>query len=229
MERGLFLSPMVTAEFPEAIPFFRDLPHAARAAAAARGTMRRYGADQALFLAGDPPQAMCVVLTGRVRVMRERQGRQYVVHVEGPGGTLGEIPLLDGGPSPASAFAAEPTECLRLDQVAFPPVLAADPTAAWPFLERLARRAREVVERLDRLSTLDVAARIARFLLDHADGHARVRVRQGDMAEELGTVREVVVRILGRFRRDGIIRTSARGELTIPDRTRLRHLSADDR
>lgn len=219
---------MIAPDLLDQVPIFQALPTAARTAALRHGLVARYRPEQALFLAGTPADGMFVILSGEVRVVRERRGRVYVVHVEGPGGTLGEVPTIDGGPYPASAFAIQATTCLRLTRSGFRAVLAADPDAAWPFLERLASRVREVVERLDQLSTLDVTARLAKFLLHHADHARRVRIRQADLAEELGTVREVVVRVLGRMRRQRILATSRRGEVTLLDPAALRRLAAGE-
>jgi CRP-like cAMP-binding protein len=42
---------------------------------------------------------------------RRERGRAHVVHEEGPGGTLGEVPLFDGGGYPATAIAQAATRC----------------------------------------------------------------------------------------------------------------------
>jgi len=44
-----------------------------------------------------------------------RGGREQVLHSEGPGATLGEVPLLDGGGYVATAIATEPS-LLLLDE-----------------------------------------------------------------------------------------------------------------
>jgi CRP-like cAMP-binding protein len=45
---------------------------------------------------------------------------------------------------------------------------------------------------------------------------------QGELAEELGTVREIVVRGLGALRRQGVIRSLGRGQIEILAREQLR-------
>ena len=45
-----------------------------------------------------------VLLQGRVRAVRVRDGRETVLHRSGPGATLGEVPLFDGGDYPATSY-----------------------------------------------------------------------------------------------------------------------------
>ena len=76
--------------------------------------MRGFKADGTLFRAGDVATGWFVILEGQVRVVRTRHGRQSVVHTEGPGGTLAEVPLFDDGTLPATAVAVVDTRCLYL-------------------------------------------------------------------------------------------------------------------
>jgi CRP/FNR family transcriptional regulator len=170
-----------------------------------------------------------IVLSGRVRVVRESAGRGQVVHEEGVGGTLGEVPLFAGGAYPASAVAVENTRCLVLTRAVVLALVREDPRFALALLERLARRVRALVDRLDRLASHRVEARLASFLLGRlattrGASTMRLGMTQSQLAEELGTVREVVVRELGRLRRRGIIRTHRDGRIAILDRGALEAL-----
>ena len=70
------------------LPLFRGLASDALAEVAAAPT-RRFARGEYLWTAGAAPRGLLVVLSGRVRVIREADGRQSAVHTEGPGGTLG--------------------------------------------------------------------------------------------------------------------------------------------
>lgn len=216
---------MVDPNLLARLPFFQHLSPAARAALGQRAVRRRAGRGEVLFVAGTPSRGMFVILSGRVRVLGQRNGRQHLVHEEGPGGTLGEVPLLDGGPYPATAIAAEDTVTIAFDRGALEAALRADPSSAWVFLARLAGRVRLLVQRLDRVATLDVATRLARALLDRAEGGGTVRLSQVELAEELGTVREVVVRALRVLRLRGAVRSGGRGVLEITDRGELARMA----
>jgi CRP-like cAMP-binding protein len=137
------------------------LPLAARQILAERAVIRRYKAGAVMWVAGDRLTFVAVVLDGRVRVVREARGRQHVVHSEGPGGTLGEVPLFAGGLAPATAIAATPTRCILLTRHAIEAAIAADPAVAWFFLSRLADRVRVLVDRVDRLALESATTRLA--------------------------------------------------------------------
>ena len=91
-----------------------------------------------------------MLLSGRVRVLQTRSGRQHVVHTEGPGATLGEVPLLDGAGYPATCIAVTEGECLVVQEDAMRAAVRGDPDFAWGLLERLGARVRQLVARLHR-------------------------------------------------------------------------------
>ena len=213
-------------------PLVGDFPERALAALAPFASVRRYGAGQALWRAGARLDHMAIVLEGRVRVVREGGTRQHVVHTEGPGGTLGEVPLFAGGTAPATAVAVVATRCLLLPRRAIEAAIAAEPNVAWMLLGRLALRVRGLVERLDRLALDSVTARLAALLLSGIEtGRDEALPRgmtQTALAEELGTVREVVVRAVRSLRERGIIERVGRGRLRIVDVEGLRRLVSRD-
>jgi CRP/FNR family transcriptional regulator len=115
-------------------------------------------------------------------------------------------------------------------------VIRADPRLAWRLLERMARRVRELVGRLDGRSGLTVAERLAGHLLAQVtavrksgDTDLRLGQTQADLAEDLGTVREVVVRELGRLCATGILVRVGRGRFRITDRAGLELLARGER
>lgn len=216
----------------ERVPLFAGLTPAARRVVASAGVVRRFAPGEALWGAGSDTRGLYVVLHGRVRVVRAPNGRQHAVHEEGPGGTLGEVPLFAGGRYPASAVAAEPTSCLVLDRAALARAVAADPELAFRLLGRLAERVRLLVDRLDRRTAHPVERRLAAFVLvryhqARAAGHTSFALgaTQAEAAEELGTVREVLVRALRALRAAGTIKTVARGRYEVVDERALRQLA----
>jgi CRP/FNR family transcriptional regulator len=221
---------MIDPAVIRAVPLFAALAPEAVRALAERAVERRWAAGRTLYAAGDPPSGLIVILEGRVRVVRDRADRRHLVHHEGPGGALGEVPVFGGGRYPATAVAAEPVRGLVVSVEALRGAIRRDPETAFVFLRRLADRTRHLVERLDRLASQDVTARLARLLLERqrAAGHGvpfLLGRTQGEVAEELGTVREVLVRSLRRLRDEGAIEAAGRGRYRVGDAAGLEHLA----
>jgi len=206
---------------------FDGIRAAGRRELEARAVVRRYPAGAVLFTQGTPARGLFVITEGRVRVMRGSSGRTHVVHVEGPGGTLGEVPLFDGGGYPATAIAQEDTRCIVYTPAAIAAAMAADPSVAWAIARALAGRVRDLVQRLDRLTGQGVMARLAEYVLARSAGAAIVDLgqTQQELAEELGTVREVVARSLRTLRRRGVLASAGRGRFKITNRSALELLA----
>ena len=189
------------------------LPDAIAEAFDRHGVELRLRRNQRLFRAGEDPAGLHLVIAGHLRIVRG-SGRAVVVHHEGPGGMLGETALLGELPYPATAIASEPSTCRFLARPRVRQLLADAPEAAGFFLRRLARRLHGVISRLDRVSHESVAERLARHVASRAAGSGGVfslGMTQAELAEELGTVREVLVRELRRLVERGVIEPVGRG------------------
>ena len=223
---------MIAAERLKAVSFFAAFPRGAIRIISDRAIERRFATGDIVFRAGDTAAGLLVVLEGRVRVVRKAGDRAQVVHVEKVGGTLGEVPMFSGGGYPATAFAAEPTVCVQIGRDVLLAAVKSSPESAFVLLERLALRVRELVERLDRTALRSVSSRLAEFLIARADARGRaiiaIGMTQQQLAEELGTVREVVVRELQALRSAGLVRSLGGGRFEIVDAPALRARATDE-
>ncbi|HTD61635.1 MAG TPA: Crp/Fnr family transcriptional regulator [Gemmatimonadaceae bacterium] len=225
---------MISQDALPRVPFLDRLSPAARRALAARASVWQFRAGEVLWTAGSPIDRMLVVIEGEVRVIRESGGRQHVLHTEGPGGTLGEVPFYSGGSAPATAIATMATRCVILSREAIEAAIVADPAVAWVLLDRLASRVRGLVERVDRLALQSVTTRLVGLLLAKVprttiggDAEVGLGMSQEALAAELGTVREVVVRALRSLRESGLIASAGRGRIHITDVAALRRMTDD--
>src|ERR1043166_5131657 len=161
---GVLKSPFLNAA---AISFrcaLAALPAESRRRLSAHGAERAVAAGRPLFRAGQQPVGLWILLDGTVRVTSTVDGRRHVVHSEGLGGTLGEVPLFDGGAYPATASAVTACRCLLVPAAALAAAIESDPAPPRFFLARLAHRVREIVGRLDRATATGVSARVAEAL-----------------------------------------------------------------
>jgi CRP-like cAMP-binding protein len=116
------------------------------------------------------------------------------------------------------------SDALHIDSVALERALRATPEIALFFLGGLAGRVRILLDRVDRLATAHVSTRLCAYLLERAErtSDATIAITQESLAEELGTVREIVVRTLRVLRERGVIRTAGRGRIEVIDLAGLR-------
>jgi len=196
-----------------------------------------FAADETIFRAGSAAEGWFIVLEGTVRVVRAAGSRQHVIHTEAAGGSLGEVPLVEGGTYPATAIASEPTRCALLTRAALETAIQESPAVAFLLARRLARRVRLLVDRLDDRSARSVRVRLIEFLLSRraglvgrAGGDASISIgmTQDRLAEELGTVREVVARELRALVRRGWIASLGGGRYRLIDARSLRAAARDD-
>jgi CRP/FNR family transcriptional regulator len=191
------------------VPYFAHLD-ATTLNAVARGAVRRhYAKGETVFLEGDPCAGLCVVEKGRIRLLRlSVEGREQVVKLLRPGEFFNEVAVLDGGPNPVSAMAATESILWVIDGDTMVRLLNRYPALAAAVIENLASRARHLLSLVEDLSLRTVSARLAKLLLAQAGGgrEAPRRLTQQEMAAQVGTVREMVSRVLRRFEEEGLIR-----------------------
>jgi len=216
------------------IPLFARFSDDARARLAGRCLTRTYGAGHVLFTTGEPCRGLYIVESGRVRIFRTSPaGREQVLHTEGPGRPVAELPLLDGGPYPASAMTDVESRLVFVPRPEFEALYRANPDVAEAVIRELGKRLRHLVHVTETLAFRDVAARLASFLAEYAEQHGEVtaggteivlnRTRE-ELSQELGTARESVSRALKQLTEKGMIQPLARRRMRIPDVARLRTL-----
>jgi CRP/FNR family cyclic AMP-dependent transcriptional regulator len=211
---------------------FDELDGAAIHQLAARCVARDFGIGRVLFTAGEACRGLYVIQTGRVRIFRTSpDGKEQVLHVEGPGRPVAELPLFDGGPYPASAITVEPSRLIFLARDAFETVYRQHPDIAHAIIRALGKRLRHLVHVTETLAFHDVAARLAMLLVGYAERsgtHTQAGIEitidrtQEELSMEIGSVRESVSRAMRQLRRIGLVESLPRGRMRIPDVAKLR-------
>jgi CRP/FNR family transcriptional regulator len=220
---------MIPRETLAALSIFRNVGAEVVDALASRAVDVRFPAEAVIFQSGSQPRGWFVVIEGAVRVVRAEGGRQHVIHTEGPGGTLGEVPLFTEETHPATAIASEPTRCALFDKASLESAMREQPEIGFLLARRLALRVQTLVERLNNRSVRSVRSRLIDYMLERHAIASRPTISMGmtqrKVAEELGTVREVVSRELQSLAREGLIAPRGGGRYEIRDAEALRSLS----
>jgi CRP/FNR family cyclic AMP-dependent transcriptional regulator len=202
------------------IPYFRVLSAPQRVALAGRLRSVGFAPRQRIFEEGAPCTGLWIVAEGRVKVFRiSPQGREQVLHVEGPGATLGEVPLFDRAGYVASATAQTAARLLWLPRRELDALCRRHPAIALAIIGLLARRVRAFASLAGYLTLRSVRARLGRLVLDEA-GRAGRLLRDGveitlpgtrdEIAARVGTVREPLSRALAALAREGLVTVRGR-------------------
>jgi uncharacterized membrane protein len=138
------------------VPLFALLDEQERSALAVRLDDVRFPAGTTLFTAGDPGEAMFIIVSGEVEIFfRNNTGQRIALELATAGHFIGEISLLDGGARSASAVATKDVEALVVDRGDLDEFLRACPAAALDLLGATGRRLRESAELLRHTATRD--------------------------------------------------------------------------
>ena len=197
---------MTDSERLRQIPYFQSLSAADLGALGRRCQPRLFHKGETIFHEGERCEGLWVVAEGRVKIFRvSAGGREQVLHTEGPGATLGEVPLFDGGGYVASAAALGLARLLWLRRADVEALCRRRPQAALAIIATMAGRVRAFAALAGDLSLRPVYDRLARLLLAEARRSGR-RTPEGveitlpgtrdDIAALIGTVREIIPNFL---------------------------------
>jgi CRP-like cAMP-binding protein len=202
--------------------FFAALGAEAVEAIAALCVTRSLYAGEALFLKGDPGDALYAVRRGKVRIVTSTDtGRHLTLNILGSGDVFGEIALLDGRPRTADAIAIEPCELLMVQRRDFIAILERRPLVAVGVIELLCARLRWMSDRMEESALLPMPVRLARRLIGLAEDYgSEINVSQEELAVFVGTSRESVNRELQGWKQKGLVELG-RNRIRLVDREGL--------
>jgi CRP/FNR family transcriptional regulator, cyclic AMP receptor protein len=177
---------------------------------AARGQLRKFQKNAVIIQEGDAGDSLYIILSGKVKVYAsDDNGREVVIEIFGPGEYVGEM-VLDGGARSASVMTLEPSLFSALTREELRRHIAQHPDFAIYLISRLIKRTRNATNNIKTLALMDVYGRVARFLLSLAveqDGKLLVpeKFTHQEIAERVGSSREMITRILRDLARGGYI------------------------
>jgi CRP/FNR family cyclic AMP-dependent transcriptional regulator len=222
-------------EFLKRLPLFVNLSDTELSVLAKEFTVRRFQQGETIFFQGDPGQALYLIEVGRVRIyVQDDSGQETSVIFYSAGDIFGELAAIDGLPRSASAIVADETIVHVLTRERLRAHLLASPQLAYNFMQALAVRVRYSTLQVGNLTLHDVPSRLARKLLELAQGYGRVTsdgvkidmtLTQSDLASLIGATRESTNKALGHLKRGGVIHME-QNQITIIDPDALREMGA---
>lgn len=199
---------------------FSNLSPAEIKTLAARTVHKLFRTGELLFSEGDPCSGLHIIARGKVRIFKTSiNGREQVLALNSPGESVAELPVFDGGPYPASAAAVEETEIAFISQPDFHGYCLEHPEVSLKVLSVVGARLRRLVGVIEELSFTTIRQRLIAALIKLAQSEGK-RTERGiefqlptthqELANQLGTVRELISRNLTRLQAEGLLEVDAR-------------------
>ena len=187
---------------------------------AARTVRKLFSTGELLFSEGEPCEGLHIVAQGKVRIFKTSvNGREQILAVEGPGSTVAELPVFDGGPYPASVVAVEESEIAFISRRDFQAYCMEHPEVAMKVLAVVGARLRRLVGIIEELSFTTIRQRLVSVLVKLAQSEGKktelgiefqLPATHQELASQLGTVRELISRNLMRLQAEGLVQVDAR-------------------
>jgi CRP/FNR family transcriptional regulator, cyclic AMP receptor protein len=168
-----------------------------------------------IYRSEDAPRSG-IVIAGLVRVfLTSIEGRQLTVRYARSASSLG-APTAIAGPVDVGAQAVVDSAVLMFSAAVLRAIASEDARVAWPLAQEVTSLLYGVLDAFAGSAFGSVRQRVARHLLDLATARQRdsllvVEVSQQDLADAVGSAREVVARTLAELRSAGLIRTGRKG------------------
>jgi CRP/FNR family transcriptional regulator len=217
-------------------PALAKLPDPAIDRLAHEATVQRLRRGEALWRAGEKACSFIVVGHGLVKVVLPSSGsRDLVMGLYGPGESVGDAALLEGGQYPAEALAlTDPAIITRIPREQLFTALEQCGAAALDLAREMSRRAALANRRIS-LFAASAEERLASTLLELSerfgdemeDGSTLIplRLTRAELAALVGTTVETTIRTLSRWSREGLVSTTE-GGLAVHDPSALARRSA---
>ncbi|MCC6298854.1 MAG: Crp/Fnr family transcriptional regulator [Anaerolineales bacterium] len=204
--------------------FLRGLSDEPLSLLAKNAAWKVFEPEAVVFWEGDIESNLYYLQYGSLKVLKSSpDGREQVMRFIRAGEIFNEVGVLAKKPNPVTAVALEESGIWLIPRGALEEVLLAHPQTALRIIENMAEKIFSIVSLAADLSLKTVEARFAALLLEQAEGDVIERRRwtnQAELAARLGTVPDVLSRVIRELTKAGIIEMD-RQSIRILDRAGL--------
>jgi len=213
----------VARELRSLYPALGSLGDEALEAVLDRAQLLRVPAGTPMFGEGSPCRQFPLVLEGSIRVAKSSEGRELQLYrvVAGESCVLTGGCLVGGRDYPATGVVEQDARLVVLPKPVFDELLATHAPFRQYVFSLFAERLTELMALVEAVAFHKLDRRLAGALL----GHGRlVAITHQQLADEVGSVREIVTRVLRSFADQGLVRLG-RGSVEVLDAGGLRRVA----
>jgi len=215
-------------ELIHSAPFFEGLPQSAVEKAMTHIVTRSHPGNQVILLENDWGSSVYFILEGWVKIRTYNlDGKEVTLNILGKGEIFGEMAALNEAPRSTDAIALTPATTGNMPAPDFVKLIQTEPLAGIRLAQLMARRLRQVNQRL-RLRESDSVSRVADTLLFLAEGQGKQsqtgieipNLPHRELSSLCGLARETVTRVLTKLEKKGLIKRRQES-ICIPNRQAL--------
>lgn len=202
-----------------------------------RGSRKLFEESQMIFEPSRDPQSVYVLETGRVRVYRlSAEGEEATLGYVAPGEVFGELPGFGDFARESFAAAAIHSAVWKIPVDIFRTLVRKRPKLVIEVTRQIGERMKRVESRVESLVLRNVSSRVAMVLLELAEDFGErdgeswtldLQLSQRELATLVGTTRQSINTVLGRFREEALIALED-GVLRLLQPEALRHLASGE-
>jgi len=185
---------------------------------------QKFSAGEIVSWEGEPSNGIYIVKSGWLKVTKSSEkGRELTLNLLKKSDSFNLISVFSDDLNPANVEVLEDAELFYLDSASFYQIAFSSPEICMALVRQMAGRIKSLTELAGHLSLSNVESRIAHWLLEESTGDSIKREKwltQNELASIVGTVPDVISRVLRDFVEEGLIRFNRR-EIKITDRQSL--------
>lgn len=185
-------------------PFFKELKTSSRAGLAAICCLRELPKKEILFHEGEAGRAFYLLIRGRVQLSKtSAEGRETVIRVIKPGEVFAEVILFERDTYPVTATALQDSEVMLLPRDGIRGLLAEE-SFRRDFIVMLLHKQRYLTEQIQRLTAMDLEARLFLFLREQYGDREEIQMTlsKKDVAAAIGATPEALSRLILRLKKN---------------------------
>jgi len=193
-------------------------------------SLKKVGRGEQIFSEGIDATAFFIVVSGKVKIYKlSPDGKEYTLHIHGPGDLVAEAAIFDSMVYPASCLALEDTTLMRVSREGFLNLIRAHPELSLKMMSGYSKRLRQFVAKIEELSLKDIKTRLAGYLIENSSVENGVAVchlsySKKELSSLLGTIPETLSRALAFLKQKKLI-IEKDNTITIPDPEKLKIFS----
>jgi CRP-like cAMP-binding protein len=165
-------------------------------------SLKKVGRGEQIFSEGIDATAFFIVVSGKVKIYKlSPDGKEYTLHIHGPGDLVAEAAIFDSMVYPASCLALEDTTLMRVSREGFLNLIRTHPELSLKMMSGYSKRLRQFVAKIEELSLKDIKSRLAGYLIENSSVENGVAVchlsySKKELSSLLGTIPETLSRAL---------------------------------